>query len=618
MVGHMGKGLQQAEGSGAKRPRRPLLRVAYWTTVVLVWCTMAGFVAFLWIAHGLPDLDDLPPPGREATITVEAANGAVLARYGPIYGDWLDYRDIPEPMILALLAIEDRRFFDHGGIDPYGILRAAFANLRRGSLREGGSTITQQLAKNLFLSHARTLRRKAEEFLMALWLERRFSKEEILTLYLNRVYFGSGTYGIDAASRTFFGHDARRLDLAEAAMLAGIVQAPSRLAPTHDYEAALARSHQVLAAMVDAGYLTPEAAARTRERPPKTAAATGPDIRYFTDWARSEAERLIGADPRSLVIGTTLDPAIQAAAEHALKSHIEKEGKARNVSEGALIALAHDGAVLAMMGGVSWSRSQYNRATQARRQPGSAFKPILYLAGLEAGLAPDDIEIDEPVTIEGWSPANFSGRYEGAMTLGEAFSRSVNSIAVKVWQHAGASAVLETARRLGIESPLADVPSLALGTSGIRLIELAAAYAAIANGGTLTRPYAILEIRTRSGEVLYRPTPAGGPRVIAAKDRDALVAMMERTITTGTGRAARIDRPAAGKTGTSQDYRDALFVGFSSDIVAAVWVGNDDETPMRGVTGGGLPAHIWADFMIDAHIGHPVRPLPQSPGSGGA
>ncbi len=592
-------------------------RIVVATMVAMIWGGILGAMALLWLAHDLPDLETLPAPGREATVVVKAVNGKTLASYGPVYGDWLAYEDVPEPFILALLAIEDRRFFTHGAFDPRGILRAVWSNLRAGRFREGGSTLTQQLAKNLFLSPERSLRRKAQELMLAFWLEREFSKKQILTLYLNRVYFGAGTYGLDAAARTFFGHSARRLTLSEAAMLAGLVKAPSRLAPTSNPAAARARGERVLAAMVDAGFLTPEAAARARARPPRLAPdAAGSDVRYFTDWVRMQADAILGDPAQPMVILTSLDPTIEAAAEAVLKEHLEREGESRGVDQGALVALAPDGAVLAMMGGRSYGKSQFNRATQARRQPGSAFKPFVYLAGFEAGLAPDTLFEDAPVTIDGWSPRNFSDHYRGPVTLHEAFARSINTVAVRVAQYAGFSAVAAMAKRAGIESPLPALPSIALGSAELSLLELTGAYASFANGGYRVTPYAIVEIAAPDGEVLYRYRPRTGPRVADEAAVGALLSMMTEVIRSGTGRAAAIDRPAAGKTGTSQDFRDAVFVGFTSDIVAGVWVGNDDNRPTRHVTGGGLPARIWADFMIDAHIGRPPRPLlvvPQAP-----
>jgi len=595
---------------GTARPRRRLRRVGYWTAITGIWLTILGGVGFAWIAHDLPDLSDLPPPGQAATAELLAVNGKTLVRYGPVYGDWLDYPEIPEVMILALLASEDRRFFGHGGLDPLGVLRAAWANLRAGDVVQGGSTLTQQLAKNLFLTSERNFKRKAQELLLALWLERALTKPEILALYLNRVYFGAGTYGIDAAARTYFGHAAGRLTLSEAAMLAGLVKAPSRLAPTHNLAGARERAEVVLGAMVDAGYLTRRAAERAAERPASLAAdAAGENVRYFTDWIMARAERLVGPNHGPLTILTTLDPMAQAAAETAVTERLADEGAERRASQAALVALSRDGAVKAMMGGRSYGASQYNRAVQARRQPGSAFKPVVYLAGLEAGLRPSTVMQDAPITLEGWSPENFSGRYAGEVTLTDAFARSLNTVSVRVARHAGLPAVVSLARRLGIESPLAPLPSIALGAEEVTLLELSSVYASIAAGGRRVEPYGIVEIRGSDGEVLHRTRPEDRPFAIRPDHAAQLTEMMTVTMREGTGRRARLDRPAAGKTGTSQDFRDAVFMGFTSDLVAGVWVGNDDDTPMREVAGSGLPARIWSDFMIDAHIGRPVRPV---------
>ncbi len=594
-----------------KKPRRTGRRVLYWLTVLFVWCGILGVIGFGWVAHDLPDISNLPAPGRETSAVVKAVNGATLANYGPVRGQWLVYEEIPEVMILSLLAVEDRRFFQHGGVDPVGIGRALVANLRAGGVSQGGSTLTQQLAKNIFLSSERSLKRKVQEMLLAFWLERSYSKEQILTLYLNRVYFGAGTYGIDAASETYFGHTARRLSLPEAAMLAGLVKAPSRLAPSHNYKGAKARSDQVLDRMVDAGFITVEAMVRAKNSAPAMARdAAGPDVRYFTDWVLSEVDRLLGARHGPVTILTTLDPTAQRAAEAVLKQKLDEAGKARNVGQGALVSLAPDGAVMAMMGGKSYGESQFNRVTQARRQPGSAFKPLVYLAGIEAGLSPQAIFVDGPVTVDGWTPQNFAEDYAGPVSLSQAFARSLNTVAVRVSQHAGPRSVAALGKRFGIESSLLPVPSIALGASEMTLMELTKVFAVFANGGERVTPYAIVEIQDRHGQILYRYQPQTRQRVARPDHVAAVVALMEESMQTGTGRAALIDRPAAGKTGTSQDYRDALFVGFTSDLVTGIWVGNDDDSPTRHVTGGTLPAQIWRDFMIDAHVGRPVRPLP--------
>lgn len=594
----------------ALKPGGPHRKILYWAAVGLVWLVMLGALFGAWITHDLPDVSDLPPPGSQSTMVIKAANGKTVANYGPVYGDWLDYRDVPEVMVLALLAVEDRRFFAHSGVDIRGIARAAWANVQAGGITQGGSTLTQQLAKNLFLSPRRTMTRKAQELLLAWWLEREFTKEQILSLYLNRVYFGAGTYGIDAAARTYFGHSARRLTLSEAAMLAGLVKAPSRLAPTRNYKGAVARANEVLGAMVAGEFLTEQAAARARTRPAELAEdAAGADVRYFADWVAAQATALVGKQDGPVAVLTTLDPTAQHAAERSLRERLEAQGQARNASQGALVSLAPDGAVLAMMGGRSYGQSQFNRAVQARRQPGSAFKPVVYLAGLETGLTPQSVMEDAPIALGDWTPQNFSGGHVGPMTLRDAFSGSVNTVAVRVLQHAGAEKVVDVAHRLGITADIAPVPSIALGAAAMPLIELTAAYAAIANGGYAVEPYAIVEIQAADGEILHRHSPGRSEPVIAAGHVTQLTQMMRQTILKGTGRYAAIDRPAAGKTGTSQDFRDALFVGFTSDLVTGVWVGNDDDTPMNGVTGGSLPTRIWADFMLDAHVGRPVRPL---------
>lgn len=585
-------------------------RLAYWAATGLVWSGIALLGLFLWLAHDLPEIEAMPAPGAATSVEILAVDGSRLVRYGPVYGDWLSYEDIPESLILAFLAVEDRRFFSHGGLDPRGIARAALVNLRAGGIAQGGSTITQQLAKTLFLTHRRSFRRKSQEALLALWLERKLTKEEILTVYLNRIYFGSGAYGIDAAAQVYFGHSARRLSLPEAALLAGLVKAPSRLAPTHNPDGARARTDEVLGDMVATGYLS-EAAAENARRNPAAIRRVGRTVesRYFADWIRNLSEQLVGPPQGHRVIQTSLDPAMQTAADRALETALAASGDSRRIGQGALVAMAPDGAIKAMTGGRSYAGSQFNRAVQMRRQPGSVFKPFVYLAGLEAGLTPDDVFEDAPLTIDGWSPDNFSDGYRGPIRLADAFAASVNTVAARVLQHAGASKVAEIARRFGMTGPFPPLPSLALGSVGVSPLELTAAYAGIASGGRRVAPYAIIDIR-RGGETLYRHVPAEMGRVAVSEDIAALTGMMVTAMDEGTGRAARVNRPAAGKTGTSQNYRDAWFAGFTAQLVTTVWVGNDDDTPMDGVTGGGLPARIWRDFMLAAHDGLPVRPLP--------
>ena len=605
-----GRGHGHGHGHGRGRAGRSLFRLLYWCAVAGVWLTIALAALGVYYAHDLPDVSDLPPPGQDRSMVVRAANGATLASYGAIYGDWLAYPDIPEVIVLALVAAEDRRFFHHFGVDARGIARAAVANLRVGGVAQGGSTLTQQLAKNLFLEPERTLKRKAQELLLAFWLERKFTKQQILELYFNRIYFGAGTFGIDAASRKYFGHSARQLSLQEAAMLAGLVKAPSALAPTRDPARAQARAGQVLDAMVAVEFLTEAAAERAKAEPAALAPdAVGSNIRYFTDWVQDQVRQLVGERSQPLIVETTIDPKIQAAADQALTRTLADQGTTRQAGQGAIVTIATDGAVKAMSGGVAYGKSQFNRAVQAKRQPGSAFKLFVYLAGLEAGLNAASVLDDAPITVDGWQPRNYGDNFIGPVTLADAFARSINSVAVRVSEQAGRLQSVELAKRLGIASPLIAHPSVALGTSEVSLLELTAAYGAVANGGFRVDPYAVVEVRTLAGELLYRRAPTEPEAVLAPREVAEISVMLEQVIRTGTGRRAVIDRPAAGKTGTSQEFRDAYFVGFTSDLVGGVWVGNDDGSPMKGVTGGGLPAEIWASAMIDAHVGTAVRPL---------
>lgn len=596
-----------------KSKRKSLVaRLAYGGAVAGVWGTMLAIVLIAYLSLDLPDLENLPAAGSQDTaVVVKAVNGATLVRRGPIYGNWVDFEETPRALVNAFVAIEDRSFFEHGGIDSKGLLRAVWSNLRAGGVRAGGSTITQQLAKNLFLTSDRTIKRKAQELLMALWLEQKFTKEQILTLYLNRVYFGGGAYGVDAAARKFFGHSATNLSIAESAVLAGLVKAPSRLAPHINPEGAWERGKVVLAAMAQTGSLTEAARDKISEQPPVVRRpATGRDVRYFTDWVEVQARALApNVKGKSLIIFTTLDPSIQRAASLAVKRGLNGEGKRANASEAALVAIDHDGAVRAMVGGSDYGKSQYNRATQAKRQPGSAFKLFTYLAALEAGMRPLDRYVDKATVIDDWAPKNYSGKFNGEMSLQEAFARSINTIAVQVSEKVGREKAATIARRLGITTPISAVPSLPLGTEEVRLLDLAGGYATIANGGHRASPYSIVEITTLEGEVLFRKRPSAPRTVLRSDVVDDMTAMLTSVVKWGSGRNAALARPAAGKSGTSQDSRDAVFAGFTSDMTAAVWVGNDDGTPMKNVTGGGLPARIWHDFMTEAHASMPVRPL---------
>ncbi|MFC3050304.1 transglycosylase domain-containing protein [Kordiimonas pumila] len=588
------------------------VKILYYSAAAAVWGFIAGVVLLGYLSLDLPDLDNPPQPGAtDIAVIVKAANGATLVRNGPTYGQWISYSEVPDSLIQAFLAVEDRHFYAHSGIDIRGLGRAVLSNLKAGNVRAGGSTITQQLAKNLFLSNERTLKRKAQELLLAFWLEQKFTKNQILTLYLNRVYFGGGTYGIDAASRKYYGHSAHELSIAEAAILAGLVKAPTRYAPHINPEGAWERAQVVLSAMVETGSLTPSVAIKVKEQPPIIkASAVGRDVRFFTDWVESEARTLVPTSrAKSMIIYSTLDPGVQRAAAMAMDRGLTGEGKKHKATEGALVALEHDGAVRAMIGGSDYGKTQFNRAVQAKRQPGSAFKLFTYLTALETGIKPSDRYTDKPITVEGWSPKNYSGTFGGEMTVREAFAKSINTIAIEIDEEVGRERVANMAKRMGITTNVMPVASLPLGTEEVKLIDLASSYAALANGGHRAPTYSIIEITSLEGEVLYRRTPVPPVPVLAYPVVKDMTDMLSSVVVWGSGKNAAIDRPAAGKTGTSQDNRDAVFVGFTSDITAAVWVGNDNGTPMSYVTGGGLPARIWADFMLEAHVGQPVRPL---------
>jgi penicillin-binding protein 1A len=566
----------------------------------------------VWYGADLPDVETALNPTRRPAITVLAADGTELATVGQYYGRPASVAELPKAVAAAVIATEDRRFYDHVGIDVIGIARALVANLRAGGVVQGGSTITQQAAKNLFLSPERTLKRKIQEVLLALWLERTFTKNQILSIYLNRAYFGAGAYGIDAAAQKFFDRPATKLSTYQAAMLAGLLKAPSRYNPLTDPEAAAERTRDVIANMVAAGYLNEREASVALQRGPGTLQAPRgrQPGRYFVDWVIGQVPGFAGTIDRDLVVSTTLDSRLQRLAEDRTAELLTGPAAAQaNAQQAALVALAPSGAVRAMVGGRDYWQSPFNRAASAFRQPGSAFKPIVYLAGLEAGLSAESRMVDQPVRIDGWSPRNFSGRHRGDVTLDLALAESINTVAVQVGEYAGLGRVVDVARRLGITADLQKAPSLALGTSEVSLTELTQAYAAIANGGVGVFAHGIEAIHDRSGKLVYDRAGSGAGRVLAPRTAAAMTRMLVDAVETGTGRAARFGRPIAGKTGTSQNFRDAWFIGFSADLITGVWVGNDDDQPMKGVSGGGLPAQLWRAFMADAHAGAPVRPL---------
>ena len=568
-----------------------------------------------WFARDLPNPRQIEGITRAPTVSLLATDGTAFARLGGIVGDHVTVDQLPPWLIGAVIATEDRRFYQHFGIDLRGISRAAFHNIREGRVREGGSTLTQQLAKNLFLTHQRSFKRKIQEVLLALWLEQNLSKDEILTLYLNRVYFGAGAYGVDAAARRYFAKPATEVTLAEAAMLAGLLTAPSRYAPTVNLDGARARAAIVLSDMVEAGLLNrqqAEAAAAGRvSLAPQPTQRRG---RHFADWVRDQLPDYVDATGRiDLVVGTTLDLRLQAAAEAAIDAVMASPKYNRGAGQVALLAMSGDGAVRAMVGGRDYGTSTYNRAVTALRQPGSAFKLFVYLAALEHGLSPASRMIDEPINIDGWQPTNNSQRYVGEISLRDAFAQSINTIAVKLSEQVGRRQVVDTARRLGITSKLPPHPSIALGAVEVTLIELTAAYAAVANGGVGVWPFSIRNVDGGRDGTAYRRQGSGPGRVVDKKTAAQMKELLQEVVTSGTGRAARMDLPVGGKTGTSQDYRDAWFVGFGGDLVVGVWVGNDDATPMKGVTGGGLPAQIWRRFMGEVYPVLQVKPTTVQP-----
>ena len=597
------------------RGKRFLRRPSKLALLVFLWTAIVGSVVLGYFALTLPDTGELTRAERRPSVTILASDGSLLTTYGDLFGQPLTLKEMSPYLPKAVVATEDHRFYSHFGVDPIGLVRAVFANVAAGRIVQGGSTITQQLAKNLFLTPERSLGRKIQETLLALWLEHRFSKNQILEIYLNRVYLGAGTYGVDAAAHRYFNKSARQASLYESAAIAGLLKAPTRFNPIRDSDKAAVRTAQVLAKMVDAGFVTSSQAMAALSGGSSLAAVpvTRPGARYFGDWVAEQLGDFADTGNRDLTVVTTLDPRMQAQAEAAIADVTTREGGKLAVSQGALVAMSPDGAVRAMVGGRDYTGSQFNRATQAQRQPGSAFKPFVYLAGLEAGLQPSDQFVDEPMRIGNWQPRDYTGHYQGEMTLAEGLAQSVNTIAVQVAQRAGLRNVVAVAHRLGISSPLAPEVSLALGTNEVNLLELASAYAPFANGGLGVWPHGITEIRDGAGRIVFRRTGSGIGQVVAPELTGTMNQMLSAVIGHGTGKGAALPRPAAGKTGTTQDYRDAWFIGYTADLVAGVWLGNDDNAPMNKVTGSSLPAQTWRRFMLTATQAMPVRPLPSGP-----
>src|SRR6266481_3158146 len=605
-------------GSGKRRSRGRsrggLLRLFYWGVVLGLWAAIALVGVVVWVGAHLPAIQSLEIPKRPPTIEIVGLDGSMLAQRGEMAGANVPVKELPPYLQNAFIAIEDRRFYSHYGVDPLGIARAAVANIMHRGVSQGGSTLTQQLAKNLFLTQERTLQRKLQEVELAFWLERKHSKSEILELYLNRVYFGSGAYGVEAAAQRYFGKSAKNVTIAEAAMLAGLVKSPTRLAPNRNPEGAEKRAQTVLSAMADAKFITDAQARASIGHPSYNVKAAGAGtVNYVADWIGEVLDDLIGQIDQNIVVETSIDPKLQSVAEASIIDELAAKSVKFNVSQGALVAMTPDGAVRAMVGGRNYADSQYNRAVTAKRQPGSAFKPFVYLTAIEAGLTPDTIRQDAPLDVKGWKPENYSREYFGAVTLTQALAMSLNTVAVRVGLEVGPRNVVRTAHRLGISSKLDANASIALGTSDISLTELVGAYAPFANGGFGITPHVVTKIRTLDGKLLYARQPDQLAQVIEPRNVAMMNVMMQETLVSGTARKADIPGwVAAGKTGTSQDFRDAWFVGYTAKLVTGVWLGNDDNSPTKKATGGGLPVEVWTRFMRIAHQGVPVAALPNA------
>ena len=567
---------------------------------ILLVCLLVGSV-LVWALKDVP-WSEIRDGTLKPIVVLETADGAPLVRQGPYQGPYARYDQFPPHLIDAVLSIEDRRFMDHFGIDPRGIARAFWRNLEAGSVVEGGSTITQQLIKLQYLDSDRTIKRKIQEVVIAFWLEWKLGKAEILTRYLNGVYLGAGATGMPAAARIYFNKDIGALNLPESAMLAGLLRAPSQWNPIDNFEGARQRTMVVLDAMAANGKITaPEAAeAKTSFASLHPTTPTPRSGSWFADWISPQASEIAGASPGSTTVRTTLVPTLQQIAERVVKRALDGEGKTVGASQAALVAMTPDGAVVAMVGGRDYKASQFNRAVTAMRQPGSTFKLFVYYAALKAGLTLSDQVLDAPIDINGWSPENSGGDYRGWVTLAEAFARSLNAASVTLAQEVGLDNVIAAARELGIDAPLANTPSLALGTSEVNLLNLTSAYASVQLGRAPVKPWGIIDFQAAGQSKTFRVGSQSKPNVDLAPYQSDLLGLLQLVVERGTGRGADPGTFAAGKTGTSQNNRDAWFVGFTEALVVGVWVGNDDDAPMKGVTGGALPAHIWRDFMREA------------------
>ena len=591
---------------------KPFPAFVYWGAVVGLWGVIgvAGILAFY--ATQLPSADTWHVPERPPNIRIVAADGALIANRGITGGKALRLEEMSPYIAQAVISIEDRRFHAHFGFDPIGFTRAMTRNIMQKRMREGGSTITQQLAKNLFLKPERTFGRKVQELILAVWLETKYSKAEILELYLNRVYFGSGATGVDAAARRYFGKSAKHVTVPEAALLAGLLKAPSKYSPARNPKLAQRRARLVLRAMQEEGYIKQGKIDANEIKPGEHAKhfRSGPE-HFVSDMIVKRVAKILGEPKHDVVVETTVSPFLMTAAHSMLSDTLDEFGKKKNVSQAALVSMSPDGAIQALIGGRDYGKSQFNRVVNAKRQPGSAFKTFVWLKALENGQSPSTEVVDEPVKFGKWQPENYDKKYRGSVTLGAAFSRSLNTIAAKLITQAGPRNVASVARRLGIESKLTANGSLALGTSEVSLFELTRSFAPFANGGKKVTPYLIQKITGKDGKILFERKAPNLITAVMPEQLGDMNQMLARVISKGTGKAARLTtHNAGGKTGTSQGFRDALFVGHTAHFVTGVWFGNDDNSPTKKLTGGSLPAKVWHDFMELAHVGIEPKPLP--------
>jgi penicillin-binding protein 1A len=563
-----------------------------WTFALGLLAALALTAAVMVTARSLPSYERLKSSQAGQMIVVRAADGSEIVTLGPSYGKWIPISRMPKTMQDAMISVEDRRFRDHWGVDPIGIARSVLVRAEKGRWRQGGSTITQQLARNTFLNSSRTFDRKAREIILALALETKFSKDQILELYLNKVYFGGGAYGVDSAARKFFGHSGEQLSLPEAAIIAGLVKAPSHYSPTADAKAAVDRAQVVLQTMQASGAITPAQAQAADVKDVKLAEEAGQNsARYFTDWVLPQLDLILPDNDQPIEVWTTLDPAAQRAATEAIQANVPK------AAQGALLSVDRDGAVLAMVGGTDYVTSNYNRATNAVRQPGSSWKLFVYLTALEAGYKPDDKVVDEPVTINGWSPRDSGGHYAGQIDVRTAFAYSKNTVAAQLGNEVGFGAVANMARRFGVTTPINTMPSMVLGTSDVRMIDMVRAFAEVSAKGTSLTPYGIRKVTTTEGEVLYSHRPDPSQQLVPDYVAAGITDLLQTAVNIGTGRAAQIGRPVAGKTGTTTSNKDGWFLGFSSGITTGVWMGRDDAKPVPGLQGGTAPARAFAAYM---------------------